>query len=272
MEYKKTTDECLYDSLDKDDVLVAKHPGFEDDKETKEDDIMADKINVLDKGYVRLVDVMGSDLSVVNAGRVSYDKEAEVLSDRDIRLLKFLAREGHTSPFRHAFATFEVYAPLEVARQWWKYVVGSDHVMDSWNESSRRYITEEPTFYIPGADEWRSKPANSKQGSGDNLPIEAGEDFTKVLTELVETCEEAYEWAMEHGVAPEQARLFLPAYGMYVRWRWSASLQSIAHFLNQRLESDSQYEIQVYAKAVLELIKPHFPHSIEELVGVDSDD
>jgi thymidylate synthase (FAD) len=118
------------------------------------------KIDVLDKGYVRLVDHMGSDISVVNAARVSYDKESQELTERDGKLINFLIREKHTSPFRHAALTFEVYAPLVVARQWWKYAVASSHVDDQngWNESSRRYITEDEEFYIPTANQWRSKP------------------------------------------------------------------------------------------------------------------
>src|SRR6185437_7973268 len=111
-----------------------------------------EKIDVLDKGYVILHDVMGSDLTVSNSARVSYNKKKEEISDADKRVIAFLAREGHTSPFRHATLQFEVYAPLMVARQWWKYVVGSDHVLDAWNESSRRYITEEPVFYVPQAN------------------------------------------------------------------------------------------------------------------------
>lgn len=225
------------------------------------------KINVLDKGYVRLVDVMGSDLSVVNAARVSYAKESKDLTEKDIKLIKFLAREGHTSPFRHAFLQFEIYAPLMVARQWWKYVVGSDHVMDSWNESSRRYITEEPEFYIPNPSEWRQAPENSKQGSGGMLENEElALHFTEELEELIRIGERVYDEALINGVAPEQARLFLPAYGMYVRWYWSTSLQSVCHFLAQRFEHDAQKEIQNYAKAILELAKPTFPYSIEELV------
>src|SRR6185312_8614487 len=131
------------------------------------------RIDVLDKGYVILHDVMGSDLTVANAARVSYDKKSDELTEGDRRLIAFLAREGHTSPFRHATLQFEVYSPLMVARQHWKYVAGSSIAeatgdnMDAWNESSRRYVTEEPTFYIPNRDEWRLAPANSKQGSGD---------------------------------------------------------------------------------------------------------
>ncbi|HYF47656.1 MAG TPA: FAD-dependent thymidylate synthase, partial [Acidimicrobiales bacterium] len=124
------------------------------------------RIDVLNAGYVRLVDRMGSDLSVANAARVSFAKESawiedddgefvrRVLAEKDRRLIRFLARNGHTSPFRHAFATLEVKAPLFVARQWWKYVVGSDHTMDGWNEVSRRYVEDEPEFYVPR--EWRA--------------------------------------------------------------------------------------------------------------------
>src|SRR5690625_2380507 len=225
------------------------------------------KLNVLDHGYVRLVEVMGSDLTVVNAARVSYDKESDELDTKDERLIRFLAREGHTSPFRHATAQFEVYAPLLVARQWWKYVVGSDHTMDAWNESSRRYITEEPAFYVPAADEWRSAPEHSKQGSGEPVEWIIGQDLSGDLEEMIDEGLKLYEKAMRRGVAPEQARLFLPAYGMYVRWRWTASLQSVCHFLNQRLADDAQKEIQEYAHAVYTLIEPHFPVSVEELIA-----
>ncbi|MCY9132831.1 FAD-dependent thymidylate synthase [Bacillus spizizenii] len=230
---------------------------------------MNEKINVLDNGYVRLTNVMGSDLSVVNSARVSYDKESTELDEKDIRLIKFLAREGHTSPFRHATLQFEVYAPLMVARQHWKYIVGADHTMDAWNESSRRYITEEPTFYIPKPDEWRSAPENSKQGSGAPIDERTGHYLWADLLEYVEEGERLYNEALEVGVCAEQARLFLPAYGMYVRYYWTASLQSVAHFLNQRLGHDSQVEIQEYAKAVYVLAKPKFPVSLDEFVKTE---
>jgi thymidylate synthase (FAD) len=230
-------------------------------------------LGVLDHGYVRLVDYMGSDLTVVNAARVSYAKESLELNEKDIRLIKFLAREDHTSPFRHAIVQLENYAPLMVARQWWKYIVGSAHMegtgdsLDGWNESSRRYVTEEPVFYIPNPDEWRSAPENSKQGSGEPINHDDGAWFTAALMKYVEQGEKLYGRALEYGVCAEQARLFLPAYGIYVRWYWTASLQSVCHFLAQRLEHDAQKEIQDYAKVVLELIKPLFPVSVEELVG-----
>ena len=223
------------------------------------------KVDCLDKGYVILHDVMGNDLSVANAARCSYDKRSDELSEKDTRLIKFLAREGHTSPFRHATLQFEVYAPLMVARQHWKYIVGSDHTMDAWNESSRRYVTEEPTFYVPNEKQWRKAPENSKQGSGDIVNEDIGVDMRNELLAYIETGERLYGEAMENGVCAEQARLFLPAYGMYVRYYWTASLQSVAHFLNQRLAHDSQVEIQAYAKAVYSLAKPKFPISIDEL-------
>lgn len=228
---------------------------------------MTDKVYVLDYGYVRLVDVMGSDVTIVNAARVSYNKATSELRDKDVRLIKFLARNGHTSPFRHATLQFEVYAPLMVARQWWKYVVGSDHVMDAWNESSRRYITEEPKFYVPMCGEWRSAPENAKQGSGGCLDPFAGTPWTELLIEHVKRSRHLYEQALTAGIAPEQARLFLPAYGMYVRWYWTASLQSVAHFLSQRLEHDAQKEIQEYAKAVQQLAEEKFPVALPELLN-----
>ncbi|SDY14522.1 thymidylate synthase (FAD) [Evansella caseinilytica] len=229
-------------------------------------------ITVLDKGYVRLVNHMGSDLTVVNAARVSYAKESKELNERDMKLITFLAREGHTSPFRHVILQFEVYAPLMVARQWWKYVVGSAHqegtgdTLEAWNESSRRYITEDPAFYIPSAQEWRGKPENSKQGSGDVVAWALGDKYTQELMEYVEEGVRKYEAALQDGVCAEQARLFLPAYGMYVRWYWTASLQAVCHFLNQRLEHDAQKEIQEYAKAILQLSQPLFPNAVGELL------
>ncbi|WP_437184038.1 FAD-dependent thymidylate synthase [Shouchella clausii] len=216
---------------------------------------------------------MGSDLTVVNAARVSYAKESSELSERDIRLIKFLAREGHTSPFRHAIAQFEVYAPLMVARQWWKYIIGSAHAegsgdsLDAWNESSRRYITEEPVFYVPRDDEWRSVPESSKQGSGEPIAKSIGAEYSSELRQLIALGETLYDKAIADGICAEQARLFLPSYGMYVRWYWTASLQSVCHFLAQRLEHDAQKEIQDYAKAILELIKPHFPVAVGELLS-----
>jgi len=227
-------------------------------------------IDVLDKGYVRLVDNMGSDLSVVNAARASFAKEKDSMTPSDGKLINFLARENHMSPFRHAFMTFEFKAPLMVARQHWKYVVGSDHTMDSWNESSRRYITMEPDFYIPESNEWRLAPEDKKQGSQGIADPFIGSTLTDSLMSYVEKGEALYKMAMEQGIAAEQARLFLPAYSMYVVYRWSCSLQSAVLFLSQRLAEDSQVEIQEYANAVYRLVQPLYPVSMLALMGSGS--
>lgn len=223
-------------------------------------------IDVLDKGYVRLVDKMGSDLSVVNAARASFAKESHEFSKNDARLIDFLARENHMSPFRHAFVTLEIKAPLMVARQHWKYVVGSDHTMDSWNESSRRYVTMDPEFYAPKVDQWRLAPEDLKQGSQGLADPFVGSLLTEALARHAEQGKALYSMAMQNGIAAEQARLFLPAYSMYVVYRWSCSLQSIALFLSQRLAEESQFEIQEYAKAIKEIVEPLFPISFKSLL------
>lgn len=224
------------------------------------------KIDVLDKGYVRYVDSMGSDLSVVNAARVSHDKESRELTTGDRKLINFLVREDHTSPFRHAVMSYEVYAPLLVARQWWKYCVASTHTEDQqgWNESSRRYITEEPVFYVPGASEWRTAPENKKQGSGSAVNVSTGQPLTSRVTKHFDDCLALYEELINDlDVAPEQARIVLPAYSLYVRWRWTISLQGVLHFLNQRMPHDAQSEIRQYAKAVWDITQPQFEATFE---------
>lgn len=221
------------------------------------------KVNILDKGYVIVANKMGDDLAVVNAARVSYDKESSDFSDKDQKLLDFLIREGHTSPFRHAAITLEIYAPLFVARQWWKYAVASSHIDDQngWNESSRRYVTENEQFYIPAPTAWRSKPENSKQGSGAPINSMQGAYLTESLEKIAEHGMREYQNALHMGVAPEIARLFLPAYAMYVRWRWTTSLQGAITFLQQRLPHDAQFEIREYAEAVKKIIQFEFPHT-----------
>lgn len=228
-----------------------------------------EKIQVLDKGYVILHAVLGDDLTAVNAARVSYNEQSLEMNSKDQRLLKYLADHDHTSPFRHSILQFEVYAPLMVARQWWKYIVGSDHrdPFTAWNESSRRYVKEDVEFYIPTSSSWREAPKNSKQGSGDFVADEIGQQLTQELVAIIENGEKMYQKALIMGIAPEQARLFLPAYGLYVRWYWTGSLQSVAHFLKQRTAKDAQKEIQDYAKAVFTLAKTKFPLSLEYLLG-----
>ena len=225
-------------------------------------------VNILDKGYVRLVDWMGDDIKVVNAARVSFDKESDFeedgsLPNRDWKLIRFLWRHGHTSPFRQCTIQYEVRAPLMVARQAFKYVVGSSH-QDSflgWNEASKRYITDPNEFYLPNDTQWRSVPENKKQGSGPPVNHQIGRKWTERIGDLQKQGERYFQEMLDDGICPEQARLALPAYGVYIRWRWTISLQGVLHFLDQRTADDAQSEIRAMADAVLQLTEPLFPAS-----------
>lgn len=226
-------------------------------------------VNVFDHGQVMLQNVMGDDLEVVNAAKVSFDKRAKEFGSSEERLLKFLLDHEHNSVLRHCVLKFEVYAPLMVARQWWKYRIGSNVLEDdfrmdgleAWNESSRRYITENVEFYVP--EQFKYEPANKKQGSGDPLPPLYNDMHRKRLAEHYQECLERYEYALSEGICPEQARLFLPAYGLYVRFLWTCSLGTVLHFLQQRLADDAQEEIQQYAQVIQKLAEPHFTKTFE---------
>lgn len=222
--------------------------------------------DVLDRGYVHVVNTMGSDLDVVNAARASFDKEVGQLSDKDQKLIEFLVKHRHDSVLRHCAMTFEVYAPLMIARQWYKHAVASTHLDDQmgWNESSRRYITENEEFYVPAVDQWRSIPMNRKQGSGDPVDDYTGAKYTTRMYKLVEQAHELYLEAMADGIAPEQARLMLPAYAMYVRWRWTASLNALLHFITLRTHEEAQSEIRQYADAVFAEVQQAFPITTTE--------
>lgn len=207
---------------------------------------------VLDKGYVILHDSLGTDLTVVNAARASFEKEENELTEKGISLINYLAKNDHQSPFRHCAFTFEIKAPLFVARQMWRYIVASNQTEDqnAWSEASRRYITSEPEFYIPKSDEWRGSPENKKQGSTGIVNSIVGTKYSDFLEDTIEEGIRLYEGAMRNGICAEQARLFLPAYAMYITWRWTVSLPALVHFLKQRLDSHAQKEIQDYAKAI----------------------
>ena len=218
-------------------------------------------MNILDHGYVRTISSMGSDIDVVNAARVSFDKEITELNENDTRLIEYLVKNKHDSVFRHCVMTFEVYAPLMVARQWYKHAVASSHVDDQlgWNESSRRYITEHEQFYIPSVSQWRQAASNRKQGSNGFIDSNIGAKYTQRLRNIVDQCEQLYLEALNDNVAPEQARLLLPAYSMYVRWRWTASLNALLHFISLRTDSHAQIEIQEYATIISDEVRKCFP-------------
>ena len=206
------------------------------------------------------VDHMGSDLSVVNAARVSFGKKSEfegrvggpnVLAKRDAKLIGYLAEHKHTSPFGHAFASFHVKAPVFVARQLVK------HKFLRWNEISRRYVDDEPEFYEP--DEWRGRSLDKKQGSSGNLIIMLDQEiqWNRQLT--------TYKTLLAEGVAPEQARMVLPQSTM-TEWYWSGSLDAFADMCNLRLKTDTQHETQLVAQSIDQIMLSLFPVSWEALV------
>lgn len=226
------------------------------------------KIQVLDKGYVRLIDKLGDDTNLVNAARASFRKEISEMGPKDKGLLKYLVNKTELSPFRHAFLSFEIYAPLMTARQWFKYSIGSNHgeAILGWSEASLRYLTLEPEFYIPQKNEWRSSPENKKQGSDVPISEDKGSVVTLLMEQQVEDSIRRYEYALKMGVAQELARGFLPSNFMYTCWRWSTSVQAVMFFLGERLKGGAQHEITQYAKAIKELVAPHFPHTMELLL------
>ena len=219
------------------------------------------QIDVLDRGYIRLVGNFGSDLEVVNAARVSYDKSVDSLESKDERLLEFLIKNKHDSTLRHCTISFEVYAPLMVARQWYKHTIASTYIDDQngWNESSRRYVTEEPVFHVPKT--WRLAPEHSKQGSGGNMSPEMSQRLYARFKYHVEESVNLYNQLLTIGAATEQARLFLPAYAMYVRWRWTTSLNAALHFCSLRQADDAQSEIREYGDAVFSILEQLYPLS-----------
>lgn len=207
------------------------------------------KIDVLDKGFVRLVDVMGSDLSVVNAARISFASESTKFGDRDERLIRYLWEHKHTSPFRHATVQIHLKAPLFVLRQWMKHQVGC-----AWNEVSGRYVQFDAEFYQP--EVWREQHESNKQGS--KGAVTEQERATALYQESMEHALVKYHELLEAGVCREQARMVLPL-SLYSECYWTASLQALMHFLELREDSHSQWEIQQYAFSVRALCETYFP-------------
>jgi len=202
---------------------------------------------------VNLKDYMGTDLSVVNAARVSFGKETEEFNTSDANLIKFLAKHRHMSPFGHCFATFHVKAPIFVARQLVK------HKFLRWNEISRRYVDDEPEFYNP--ESWRGKAKNVKQGSSsEEIP-----DINIKTTQVIQ--KSLYEHLLAQNVCPEQARMVLPQNTM-TEWWWSGSLDAWADMCNLRRKDDTQYETRLVANAISMDMKGLYPASWEALVSV----
>lgn len=210
------------------------------------------KLDVLDKGFVKLVDVMGSDKSIVNSARISFAKQIEEIGPKDEKLIKYLWKHKHTSPFRHATLQFHIKAPLFVLRQWMKHQVGC-----AWSEISGRYVVFDAEFYMPNT--WREQHESNKQGS--KGAIEDQLVAHMLYQDTVRFSIERYLELLDLGVCKEQARMVLPL-SLYSECYWTASLQAMMHFLTLREDSHSQLEIQEYAKAIRELSTPHFPISL----------
>lgn len=229
---------------------------------------------------VKLIDSMGTDLSVVNAARVSFDKESEwehydvfngndekvgehdFLKEADVRLINYLAKHKHYSPFNHTFLSFRVKAPIFVARQLVK------HEYLPWNEVSRRYVDSEPEFYFPPI--WRGRADNVKQGSTD--AEFAGEGFMgssqlngDIQNNVLNNVLRAYNELLEAGICPEQARMILPQNTM-TEWIWSGTLKAFHKMLSLRLDPHTQVETRMVATKILPLIEEHFPISIKALL------
>ena len=233
-------------------------------------------IPVLNCGFVEYIDHMGDDLTVVNAARVSFNKESDWdgeqhwtgsikdkrLSDRDQKLIKYLATHKHWTPFAHPQITIRIKTPIFVRAQLGKHQVGL--VM---NEVSRRYVTDEPQFYTP---EWRAAPTDgAKQGSSDfvdDVPLVAEMDqmYNRVVLEALD----AYNRLLARGVAPEQARAVLPQ-GTYTEWWWTGSLSAFARIYTQRIDTHAQWECRMYAEAIENIISPIFPISWKYLTKKD---
>ena len=199
---------------------------------------------------VELVDKMGTDLSVVNAARVSYSKESKTFTIKDEKLIKYLAEHEHWSPFAHASMQFRIKAPIFVARQLVKHQVGL-----VWNEVSRRYVDFPPEIYKPEA--WRGRPINSKQGSDGT--VELGQTIDHNLETTMESCLILYNTMIEKGVAPEQARMVLPQ-SMMTEWIWSGTVYAFARVCNLRCKPDTQKETQDVANQIHALADEAFPY------------
>ena len=221
------------------------------------------KSDVLDKGFIEVVDSLGNDLTVVNSARVSFGKRKTVWSASDRRLCKYLAKHKHYSPFRHLQVQFHIKAPEFVMRQWYKHVVGIETTSNSstkdhaWNEISGRYVEVED-YYIPNV--WRKQSEDNKQATEGAVEEQdaAKHHWNMALFHM----KEQYQKLLDMGVGKEQARIVLPL-SQYTEVYWTASFQAIMNFIELRNEKTSQWEIQQYAKVMLELMKETFPKITE---------
>lgn len=215
-------------------------------------------------GFIRVVDKLGSDLTVVNAARVSYGKEKASFDDKDKKLLNYLADHNHQSPFRHTMVQFHVKACESVARQWYKHIVGSEYTFKDqpWNEISGRYVEYELEHYVPA--QLRTQSKSSKQGSEGVHPL--SEELLVAFRGVQDYANHVYKTLIEAGVAKEQARMVLPV-TFFTEWYWTASLQAIQHFVKLRSDAHAQEEIREYAEVMDSIMGKLYPNAWSALKG-----
>jgi len=209
---------------------------------------------------VNRMDSMGTDLTVVNAARVSFDKFKEELEYSDEKLIQYLAEHGHWSPFSHCFIQFKIDAPIFVARQLMKHTVGL-----GWNEVSRRYVDDDPKFYTPY--EWRRRAADKKQGSMAEA-VSSQDIANRIKNESDRIALNCYDRLLKLKVCPEQARMVLPQ-NMMTSWFWSGSLYAFSRVCNLRLKEDAQEETRDVAQRISDHCAVEFPLSWKNLVKED---
>ena len=200
---------------------------------------------------IQIVDKMGSDLTVVNSARVSFNKHKQEFGDNDEKLIAYLAKHNHWSPFSHCSLQFRIKAPIFVARQLVKHQVGL-----AWNEVSRRYVDDKPEFYIPFL--WRERAENKKQGSAES-------EVEYDITDFVKSAKSLYSDMLESNIAPEMARMILPQ-NMMTEWYWSGSLYAFTRVCNLRNKDDSQEETRMITQPMAKHLKDHFPISAKYLL------
>jgi thymidylate synthase (FAD) len=214
---------------------------------------------VLDKGFIDCQETFGDELTVVNSARVSFGKQKTELDEDDVRLIRYLIKHKHFSPFRHIMFRFHIKAPEFVMRQWYKHVIGAEWSAGSfapfhaWNEISGRYVplTE---FYEPV--EWRRQSTSSKQGS--DGAMEDGGVCAREYGEFLREMTAVYDRFLERGVAKEQARIMLPL-SVYTEAIWTCSFQAVVNFLELRLDPHAQYEIREFAVALEKIMRAKVP-------------
>lgn len=228
----------------------------------------------VDDGKITLTDYMGSDLSVVNAARVSFGKRKTEMDEKDIKLIKYLASHKHMSPFRHVIFTFALEGVSEVVcRQLYKHQVGCaftsgefKEAATTWNEISGRYVEFEPEFHIP--NEFRKQHKSNKQASQEGEFVEANEEVRAIYMNAIENGFSSYKKLLELGVCKEQARMVMPI-SFKNSLVWTASLEAASHFIKLRDHEGAQLEIRKLARAIKKLIDPICPHSIDALVNIE---